>query len=117
MSALTVNHILDAGTAPSFVNASASDTVDIGNGRNTFVVYKNADGTNAKTVTVVVPGNGPYSEAYADAVYTVAPNDQVWIPIYKAADPGDGSNAATITVTGTGGATSVTVAAVRVDFN
>lgn len=112
MAALTTQKIVDAGTKPTFAAASASDTVDVGNGHSVFVVYKNTD-ANAKTVTITAFGTTDYAAAYPNAVVSVgATTGEVWIPIRKSYDPGDGTNRATLAVTGTGGVTGVTVAVV-----
>lgn len=111
MAALTINTVVDAGTAPTFVAAAASQTVDIGSGHNTFVVVKNASASSV-TVTITAPGNTDYGQANPDPAIVVAANTgEVWIPIRKAYDPGDGTNAAALAYSAT---TSVTVAAVRV---
>lgn len=114
MAALTVHNVVNAGTKPVFAAADLSDTVDVGTGGNTFVVYKNTD-TNIKTVTITVPGDTDYGQPQPQpAISVAASSGEVWIPIRKAYDPGDGTNAATLTLSGTGGVTGVTVTAVRV---
>jgi hypothetical protein len=110
---LTTHEIVDAGTAPTFVPAAASDTAEIGNGHNTFVVYKNASASNTKTITVTAPGNTDYGQPNPDPVINVPVTSEVWIPLRKDYDPGDGTGRATLTVGGTGGVTDVTVAVVR----
>lgn len=113
MAALTTQNIVNAGTAPTLVAAAASDTAEIGNGTNTFVVYKNTD-TNAKTVTITVPGTTDYGQATPDPALALAADDgELWIPLRKAYDPANGTGRATLTVSGTGGVTGVTVAVVR----
>lgn len=113
MAALTTQNIVNAGTAPTFGAAAASDTAEVGNGTNTFVVYKNASGVNAKTVTITVPGNTDYGQANPDPAIVIGTNSEVWIPLRKAYDAADGSGRCTLAITGTGGATDVTVAVVR----
>lgn len=110
MTALTIYNVVDAGTAPTFVAAAAGQTVDIGSGHNTFLVVRNAD-ASAHAVTLTAPGNTDYGQPYPDPSISVAAGGEAWIPIRKAYDPGDGTNAAAITYAAT---TSVTVAAVRV---
>ncbi|PRH79403.1 hypothetical protein C6N75_09985 [Streptomyces solincola] len=113
MAALSTHNIVNAGTKPTFVAAAASDTAEIGSGHNTFVVYRNTD-SNAKTVTVTVPGQTEYGQAYTYAGLTLAATTgELWIPMRKAFDPADGSSRATLNVAGTGGVTGVTVAVVR----
>lgn len=114
MAALSTQLVVDAGTKPTFGAAASSDTAEIGSGLNTFVVYKNTD-TNAKTITVTVAGNTNYGQPWPDPALALAANTgELWIPMRKAYDPGDGTGRATLTVTGTGGVTGVTVAVVQV---
>jgi hypothetical protein len=109
MASLTTQNIVDAGTKPTFGAAAASDTAEIGNGSNTFVVYKNT-GTQ-KTVTIVAPGNTDYGQPNPDPALTLgATTGELWIPLRKDYDPGDGTGRATITLSD---ATAVTVAVVR----
>jgi hypothetical protein len=111
MAALSTQNIVNAGTKPTLAAAAASDTAEIGNGRNTFIVYKNTD-SNAKTVTVTAPGNTEYGQPYPDpAIALPITNGEIWIPLRKEYD--DGTGRATLSVTGTGGVTGVTVAVVR----
>jgi hypothetical protein len=113
MAALSTQNIVDAGTAPTFGAAAASDTAEVGSGINTFVVYKNTD-SNAKTITITVPGNTSYGQANPDPALALGANTgELWIPLRRIYDAGDGSGRATLSVTGTGGVTGVTVAVVR----
>lgn len=114
MAALNTQNIVDAGTKPTFGTAGTSDTAEIGSGFNTFVVYKNGDAANIKTITITAPGNTSYGSPFPDPAIAVPTSSEVWIPLRKAYDPGDGTARATLAITGTGGATSVTVAVVRV---
>ncbi|WIC88884.1 hypothetical protein SEA_SHAGRAT_15 [Rhodococcus phage Shagrat] len=107
MAALTLQHISDAGTKPTFGAASVSDTALIGNGLNTFLVYKNGSGSPVD-VTVVAPGDTDYGVALPDKVVTVAAAGEAWIPLRKSYD--DASGSATVTMAD---ATGVTVALVR----
>lgn len=111
MAALLVQLIVDAGTDPTHSAATASDTAAIGSGHDTYVSYKNTD-SNAKTITVVGQGTTEYGKALpSNAITLAATTGVVKIPLRKSYD--DGSGSATITVTGTGGVTGVTVALVR----
>lgn len=95
MAALTPSSILDAGTAPASVVPTASDTVAIGSGHNTFLRYTNTSATPV-TVTVVVPGNTAYGQALPDpAIAVPITTGEVWIPIRK--DYDDGTGNATLT--------------------
>lgn len=113
MAVLTTQHIVDAGTKPNFAldTVGVSNTAEIGNGRNTFLVVKNASGASI-TVTVVVPGNVDYGQATPDPVFTVAATTgEAWIPLRQAFyDPNAGVGRATVTVSL---ATSVTAAVVQ----
>lgn len=114
MAALSTQNVVDAGTAPTFGAAALSDTAEIGNGVNTYVHYKNTD-SNAKTITITVPGNTSYGEPNPDPALTLGANTgELLIPLRKLYDAGDGTGRATLTVSGTGGVTGVTVAVVRV---
>ncbi|WP_063916151.1 MULTISPECIES: hypothetical protein [Nocardia] len=107
MAALATQHVVDAGTAPTFAAASASDTAEVGSGRNTFAVYKNGGGSPI-TVTVAVDGDTEYGEALPPKEVTVANGAEAWIPLRKAYSGEAGR--ATIT---TSAQTSVTVAVVK----
>ena len=107
MAALTLQHITDAGTKPTFGAASTSDTAQIGSGLNTFLVYKNGSASPVD-ITVVAPGNTEYGVAMPDKVVSVAASGEAWIPLRK--DYDDATGLATITMAD---ATSVTVALVR----
>ena len=113
MAALTTQNIVAAGTSPTPVAASASDTAEVGSGTNTYAYYKNTS-ANVTTVTVVVPGNTSYGSANPDPTYSLADGSvtptERWIPLRKEYDAGDGSGRCTIT---TSQQTGITVAIVR----
>lgn len=110
MAALTTQNIVAAGTAPTFGAASTSDTAEVGNGVNTFAVYKNTD-ASTEDITVVIPGTLVSGDAFPDKVYTIAANTgELWIPLRKEYDAADGTGRCTITMTS---ATGITVAIVR----
>lgn len=115
MAALTVNTLVNAtGVRPNFVAATTSDTAPIGNGINTFAVYKNTDAA-AKTVTITPAGNTNYGVPWPAQVYNlVASTGEVWIPLRRDYDNGAGTASATLVVGGTGAPTGVTVAVVQV---
>lgn len=113
MAALTTQSIVAAGTKPTLGAAALTDTAEVGNGVNTFVVYKNSD-SNAKTVTITAPGTNSYGEPNPDpAIALPASTGEIWIPLRKEYDAADGTGRCTLTVSGTGGVTGVTVAVVR----
>jgi hypothetical protein len=87
MAALTTQLLVDAGTAPTFNAAGASDTAEVGNGMNTFLVVKNGS-ASPSTVTIVVPGNTTYGQPQPDPAIVVAAGAEKWIPLRKEyADP------------------------------
>lgn len=109
MAALTTQLVVDAGTKPTFSAATTTDTTTIGNGTNTFVVYKNAD-TSSHTLTITVAGTTSYGVAMPQKTVTIPANTgEVWVPLRKAYDDGTG-----IAHLGLDAATSVTVAVVQV---
>ena|SRR5687768_2723345 len=116
MAALTTQSLVNAGTAPTFGAASASDTVEVGNGKNTFVVYRNS-GAAAVEVEVVVPGNTSYGQATPNPTFALADGSvtptEVWVPLRRefadAAVAGVGRATITVDVP-----TDVDVAVVRV---
>lgn len=113
MAALATQKVVDAGTKPTFGAAAISDTAQVGNGINTFVIYRNTEAV-AKVVTITAPGNTEYGQPFPDpAIALPATTGEIWIPMRKAYDPADGSGRATLTLT-TGTATGVTVAVVQV---
>lgn len=110
MALLTVNDIVHAGTKPTFVAASSSDTAPTGSGHNTFAVYKNA-GALPVTLTVTAPGTNSYGEPNPDPTYTIgATTGEVWVPLHREYDV-DG-----LTTLALSGTTSVTVAIVKTAF-
>lgn len=113
MGVLTVQPLVNAGTAPNFAlsTVTTSNTVSYDNGHNTFAVFKNTDSAS-HTVTVVVPGNNSYGLPNPDPTFTLAATTgQVWIPILRDYDDGNGTGTATLTLDA---ATGVTVAVVKV---
>ena len=111
MAALTTQNIVAAGTKPTFTAAAASDTAEVGNGVNTFVVYKNTSST-ACNVTIVVPGTLVTGDAFPDKTIALPiTTGELWIPLRKEYDAGDGTGRATITTSAQDA--GITVAVVR----
>jgi hypothetical protein len=110
MTALATNQLVNAGTAPTFVAASVSDTAAVGTGSNTFVVYKNSHATLTRTVTLVVPGTTSYGAALPDPAVVVPALGEVWIPLRREYRAIDGGGRVTIT---TADASNLTVSVVR----
>lgn len=82
MADLTTFKLVDAGTAPTPVAASASDTAEVGNGYNTFLYVDNGGGAST-TVTITVPGNTTYGQPTPDPAIVVAAGAQAWIPLRR----------------------------------
>lgn len=112
MAALSTFKLVNAGTAPTFGAAGASDTAEVGNGSNTFYVIKNGGGSPI-TVTIVVPGSTTYGELAPDKVVTVTNGTEKWIPLRKEYADAAVAGVGRCTIT-TSGQTSVTVAVVQV---
>ena len=115
MAALTVKHILDAGTSPATQNSTASDTADLGDGHNTWLEYTNTGGSDVTiTITPVVTlSNG---SLYPAKSWTVpATTGKIRIPLRKEYDNGEGANQVTVTA-GSGYGANLQVALVRADW-
>lgn len=111
MAALTTKVLSDDGSAPSLVAASASDTAQVGNGLNTFLVYENTGSTGPATVTITPPGKTSYGVNLPDKVVTLATGAKAWIPLRR--DYADETGRATLAHGGAGLA-DLKVAVVRV---
>lgn len=111
MAIIAPQKIVPAGTKPTFAAATTNNQLEVGTGRR-FLVVKNTDGTNTRTVTVVIPGADAYGTVTPDPAYTVAiTSGEVWVPILPAAN--DGTGYATVNITGTGFPTGCTMAYVE----
>ena len=119
MAILATQFLVNVGTPPTLGAAAVSDTAEVGNGHNTFAVYRNTD-ANVKTVTIDPVGNTEYGFALPNATFTLAAGNvtptERWIPLRKSYqdDAGAGVGRTTLAVSGTGGVTGVTVAIVQV---
>lgn len=114
MADLVTRKLVDAGTAPTFGNSSASDTAECGNGKNTFVVYRNTGGSDA-VVTIVVPGNTSYGQPEPDPAITVpATTGEVWIPLRKEYVDSGTAGVGRCTITATNSGATLKVAVVQV---
>lgn len=104
--------VYSSGAVPTLAAASTSDTVtDYGNGATHFLWYKNTD-ANVKTLTIDPGGSNVLGIADANLVYTLGSSTgQLMIPLHPIM--ADSTGTITVTLTGTGGATGVTVALVR----
>jgi hypothetical protein len=107
MALQSTQTLVDAGTAPTFAAAAATDTLTYSSGL--FVVYKNTNAAT-RTVTITVPGNTTYGQALPDPVLTLgATTGELWIPmrsIYRDSTTGLVTVAVSVI-------TNVTIAVVR----
>lgn len=111
MAVIAVQSLSDAGTAPTFATPGAADTVQYGNGNNTFVVVRNTHATVATTVTLDPAGKTDYNKDLPNNVVTVpALTGEVWIPLRRDYDNGAGTGSATLGISGG----TFTVALIRV---
>lgn len=95
MATFTVQSMVDAGTKPNMTlnTVTASDRFDVGSGTNTFVRYTNTSGSPV-TVTVKGSGTTSYAVSKPDNVLTLAATTgELWIPLRKEYDQGDGLGA------------------------
>lgn len=112
MTALTAQAIVDAGTKPTSVAITASDTAPIGSGHDSFLVYKNTSAT-ATNLTIVVPGTTAYGVALPDPVIALPiTTGELWIPIRKDYDDGTGN----VTITSSAQAAGITVSLIKVSW-
>lgn len=120
MAALTTKVLSDDGSAPTFVTPAASDTAQVGNGLNTFLVVRNsnATSTNKTTVSITPPGKTSYGVNLPAKTVDVpgatggVPGEK-WIPLRR--EYADETGRATIVQTLGGAALSdLKVAVVRV---
>ena len=114
MASLTTQSLVAAGTAPTFSAAATTDYAEVGSGHDTFVVYRNTNGST-RTVTVEMDHVTLESgDAYPNKVYTLgATTGELHIPLRKiyADDAEAGVGRAVLLLSA---ATGVTVAVVRV---
>lgn len=114
MAALTTQTIANTGTTVTFANAALSDTASVGNGHDTFVVYRNTD-ASAKTIVIDVPGTTEYGAALPDPEIVIpATTGEVWIPLRREYRAIDGGGRATLSIKSPGTVTGLKVAVVRI---
>lgn len=112
MANLTTQNIVAAGTAPTYVTPTATtgDTVEVGNGVNTFLHVKNGS-AGSVNVVIAVPGETSYGEDTPDPSVPVAAGAEAFIPLRKEfADAEIAPGRAKVTVSSV---TDVEIAAVR----
>ncbi len=111
MASIPVQQLVYAGTAPVQTGTvTASDTLNYGSGFNTVAIYKNSSGSPV-TITIAVAGINLYGQPNPQPVITVpATNGQVWVPLVRGYDDGNGTNTCTVT---TAGFASLTVTLVQ----
>lgn len=88
MADLATYQMPTSGALPSFVAAAASDSAEVGSGRDTFAVYRNTTASPV-TVTVVLDRTLDSGDAYPNKEFTLAATTgELWIPLIKDyADP------------------------------
>lgn len=112
MANLVTQNIVAAGTAPTYATPTATtgDTVEVGNGVNTFLHVKNGSAAPV-SVVIAVPGTTSYGEDTPDPSISVAAGADAFIPLRKEfADAEVGVGRAKVTVSAV---TDVEIAAVR----
>lgn len=111
MAALATQHIVAAGTAPTYSTpAVGGDTAEIGSGRDTFLHVKNS---NAGTCTVTISSDLTLDSGadYPDKSVAVLTATEAWIPLIKDyADDAAGAGRCTVS---TDVQTDVEIAVVR----
>lgn len=83
MAALATQSFASAGTAPTYTAPTVlGDTVEVGNGTDTFYHIKNT--TTAKTVTLKMDHlTLETGITYPDKTYVLAAPGELWIPLRK----------------------------------
>lgn len=113
MADLATQHIVAAGTAPTYSTPAASggDTAEIGSGTNSFLHVKN---NNAATCNVTISSDLTLDSGadYPDKTVAVATATEAWIPLIRDYDGGGTAPAGRATVT-CDVQTSVEIAVVR----
>lgn len=110
MAALTTQNMTENGFTPTYTDVTATDTAEIGNGHNTFLVYKNTS-ASPLAAKVNVPGTTFFGVTTPDNDITVpATTGEKWVPLRKEYDDGTGR----ATLTHTAPVTNQKVAVVRI---
>jgi hypothetical protein len=113
MTARVTQKLVDDGTAPTLVAATASDTYEVGNGKNTFLYVKNGS-AGSVNVTIVVPGNTTYGQPTPDPIIAVAAGAERWIPLRKEYADAENAGVGRCTVTTSAQDPALVTAAVQV---
>ena len=79
MALITTQRITTNGTAPTFGAAQSGDTAETG--PRVFMVVRNADAVDPRTVTIAGQGDLETGDPYPDKEYTVPAEGEVWIPL------------------------------------
>lgn len=84
MASLTTQNIVAAGTKPTFVAAAATDYAEVGNGVNTFAVYKNTSSTACNVTIEMDHITLATGDAYPNRVIALPiTTGELWIPLRK----------------------------------
>ena len=110
MAALVTQTLSNVGADLSYTLSNATDTAEIGNGHDTFVVFDNGTASPV-TWTIAVPGNTFLGVAIADNAVSVPANSRKYVPLRKEYFDDTQGGRAVITVTP---GANVRVAVVRV---
>lgn len=110
MAALVTQTLSNVGADLSYTLSAATDTADIGNGHDTFVVFDNGTASTV-TWTINVPGSNFLGVANAENVVPVPANSRKYVPLRKEYFDESQNGRAVITVTP---GANVRVAVVRV---
>lgn len=100
MAALNTKVLSDDGSAPTLAAANATDTAQVGNGLNTFLVYRNTGSAGSATATITPPGKTSYGVNLPPKVITIAASGEAWVPLRR--EYADETGRATITHEGAG---------------
>lgn len=84
MASLTTQILVAAGTTPTFSAAAASDYAEVGNGKNTFAVYRNTSSTACNVIiemdhATLVTGDTHPSKTITLPITT----GELWILLHK----------------------------------
>lgn len=84
MASLTTQNIVAAGTKPTFTAAAATDYAEVGNGTNTFAVYKNTSSTACNVIIEMDHLTLATGDAFPDKTIVLPiTTGELWIPLRK----------------------------------
>lgn len=84
MAVLATQNIVAAGTKPTFAAAAASDTAEVGNGFNTFAVYKNTSSTACNVIIEMDHRTLTTGDVHPNKTIVLPiTTGELWIPLRK----------------------------------